>query len=202
MISFTSITTTVFSPDVILSGQVIDYDGKPLDAVHIKVEASDGVILDRVLELKPGGEVSVSLGAVKQDLVRCYISANGFETAQITAVVQGDRALLGKVKLKRYIDLGPIEVLRVADGQVVYLDFWITSQTLQPLIIRQVGIKGEKPRQGLCFENTPRISFQFKNIEVKGNSNNPGKHKLRVSILIQEDKRSRNCFSSRGSFLS
>jgi hypothetical protein len=184
----TPIITIALSVGVMLSGQVTDYDGKPLDVIHIKVEASDGVVYDRVLDLKPGGMVSVSLGEVKQDSVRCYISSDGFEPTEITAVVQGNHALLGTVKLKRYLDLGPIEVLKAADGQGVYLDFWITSKSSRPHIIRQVGIKGEEVRQGPCFDSIPRISFHFKNIGVSGNSKNTGKPlKLIVSVLVEPE---------------
>lgn len=102
---YTPITTTVFGSDVTLSGQVVDHDGKPLDVIRIKVEASDRVVLDHVLDLKPGGLINVSLGEVKENLVRCYISADGFEKAGITALVQGGSCRKNFFQVQ-YIEVG------------------------------------------------------------------------------------------------
>jgi hypothetical protein len=181
--------TSGFTSNVILSGKVTDYAGKPLDVVRIRVEDSNGVGLDRILELKPVGMLNVGLGDVSDDIVRCYISADGFESAQITAPVQGDRALLNTVKLKRFIELETVGILPGAADQFVYLDFWITSRTLRPLIIKEVGVKGEERKQGPCFDAGPRISFQFKNIEVEDNSSKVDKkHKtLKLTVVVHRD---------------
>lgn len=197
------LATAVDSSNIILSGRVVDQYGKPLDIIRIKVEASDKVLLEMTLDLQPGGALSIGLGAVGQGTLRCHISAAGFETAQITALVQGEQALLGIVKLKRYLDLGPIEVLRVADGSAVYLDFWITSQTPRPLIIKQVILSSEEARQGPCFDSTPRISFNFRNIEVEGNSKSKNDYrKLRVSLLVHPERKNdlERTFRVEGSF--
>ena len=156
--------SSIFANDVILSGFVLDQGGNPLDVIRVAVETAGRQLLERTVELKPGGEVSMGIGSLEQDHLRCKIFAEGFDPTQITVVVREGRAHFGTVQLKRYVELGPLSILEPAYGGFLYLDFWITSHSSQPLTIKQVVLSAEEPVHGPCFEAAPRLAMRFEPI--------------------------------------
>ncbi len=161
----------VSADEVLLLGRVRDDLGQPLDVIHIRVQSDSKQLLERTIDLKPRGEVHISIEPVDQQQIYCYISAAGFESAKVSAIVQGRRALLGTVELKRYIELGPITTLELANGQSSYIDFWITSRTSRSLKIQQVIVTAQEPRNTSCFESAPRLAFHFERIVTAGAPN-------------------------------
>lgn len=159
-----------FADDVILTGHVRDHQGRPLDVVRIALDSAGRRILERTIELKPGGEVQLNVGPVDQRELRCEIFAAGFEPAKISTVVQEQQALLGIVELKPYVELGPVSILETSQGKSAFLDFWITSRRSQSLMIKQVVVSAEEePRNDACFESMPRLTLSFDSIAVAGN---------------------------------
>lgn len=107
---------------------------------------------------------------------------------QITAVVQGTSALLGTVKLRRYVDIGLAQILEYADGHYVDLDFWITSHTARSIIVQQVIVSAPGPKNSPCAAPAPLITFHFDSIALpEAHPKKSGEEELTAVLRVRQE---------------
>jgi hypothetical protein len=152
--------------DLTLSGRVLDDRGGPVQFVHLSIESNGKRVFDQEVQLSANGDLRVTAESAEADLLRCSIGAPGFEQKQITAVVQGNRALLGTVMLRRYLEIGLAKVLDYADGQHVNVDFWVTSHTKRSLIVQGIVVSAPGPKNSPCAAPAPLLTLQFDSIAI------------------------------------
>jgi hypothetical protein len=159
-------STGLSAKDITVSGRVVDNGGRPIPFVHLSIESNGKRVFDNEVQLSTNGALQVTAASPEADLLRCSIGAPGFEQKQITAIVQGDRALLGTVNLQQYLEIGIAKVLEYADGQHADVDFWVTGHTTRSLIIQGIVLSAPGPKNSPCAAPAPLLTLQFDSIAI------------------------------------
>ncbi len=155
------IRAQIAAPGLVVTGVVRGDGGQKLGAAHLHIDDSGSTALDRVIELSEDGAFSLHIGSTRSPKVTCTLSASGYESQRITAVINETGVIsLGVVRLPSIVELNNVSVALGEDNYFL-IDFWIVSHVDRPLTFASVSIAGLYKTRAPCFDSDPILTMRF-----------------------------------------